>query len=854
MIPVQLEISGFLSYQDPVTLDFSPFHLACITGGNGAGKSSLLDAMTWALFGEARKRDDSLINLRSPDGARVMFTFEYEGNEYRIVRAKASGRSASLEFYSRLPQGTWHALTEHSLRATQECIQNTIRMDYETFTHASFFLQGKADQFTQQNASKRKQILSSILGLDIWEAYLETTRKRRRSVETDVARLDGRLSTIDEELREEPDRLAAMERLQRELSEVQARKEAQSKTLASIQKIAAIYEEQQALVATQQARVLDAEARLENRMQALANSQAEAETHRRELEQAQQIELEFNRLVEVRAGLEELGSLAQRFHEAEKRRAAPLAKIAAEQARLEEELRSLDQQALRVEEWVDQMTTYQSEIERAELILADTTREVEQKSALEAQKQVISDHMAELKADNGRLKSEMDQIKLRITRLEESTGSTCPLCGQPLNEADRLRLILELQDEGKNKADRYRGNQAKLVERQNELQGIDVRLGSIRAAENRLKEHIRQRDQVVHQMNTCQMNISAWEKDGKPRQAVLRAQLSGQQFAQGARQQLAEIDDQLRAMGYDPQAHEALQREEQSLRGSEERLRNLERSRAALGPLERQITNLQADIASMMQAAEKETSDLEKLETRLKEMAETLPDLAAAEEELRMTREEESRKTSELGAARARVEVLKDLKRDREALIGERTALQTVIARLKKLERAFGKDGIPALLIEQALPQIETQANEILDRLSGGSMSVRFATQKDYKDKNREDKKETLDIQISDAYGTRDYEMFSGGEAFRINFALRLALSRVLSQRAGARLQTLVIDEGFGSQDVEGRQRLVEAISQVQSEFKKILVITHLDELKDQFPARIEVEKTPRGSRVSVAA
>jgi exonuclease SbcC len=94
--------------------------------------------------------------------------------------------------------------------------------------------------------------------------------------------------------------------------------------------------------------------------------------------------------------------------------------------------------------------------------------------------------------------------------------------------------------------------------------------------------------------------------------------------------------------------------------------------------------------------------------------------------------------------------------------------------------------------------------------------------------------------------------MFSGGEAFRVNFAVRLALSELLARRTGARLQTLVIDEGFGSQDAQGRQRLIEAINQVKGDFAKILIITHLDELKDAFPNRIEVEKTPRGSSVRV--
>jgi DNA repair protein SbcC/Rad50 len=74
----------------------------------------------------------------------------------------------------------------------------------------------------------------------------------------------------------------------------------------------------------------------------------------------------------------------------------------------------------------------------------------------------------------------------------------------------------------------------------------------------------------------------------------------------------------------------------------------------------------------------------------------------------------------------------------------------------------------------------------------------------------------------------------------------------VLAQRKGARLQSLVIDEGFGSQDVRGRQRLIEAINLVKSDFAKIIVITHLDELKDAFPTRIEVEKTEHGSSVKV--
>jgi exonuclease SbcC len=219
---------------------------------------------------------------------------------------------------------------------------------------------------------------------------------------------------------------------------------------------------------------------------------------------------------------------------------------------------------------------------------------------------------------------------------------------------------------------------------------------------------------------------------------------------------------------------------------------------------------------------------------------------------LLILQEQENRLRSEVGAAQQKVLVLDDLRLRRQELKSRRETFAQQVARFRQLDRAFGKDGVPALLIEQALPQIEAKANDLLERLSGGGMSVRFQTQSAYKDKRREDLKETLDILISDSAGSRDYELYSGGEAFRVNFAIRLALSEVLAQRAGARLQTLVIDEGFGSQDALGRQRLVEAINAVRTNFAKILVITHIDELKDNFSTRIEVEKTERGSTVRV--
>jgi exonuclease SbcC len=128
-------------------------------------------------------------------------------------------------------------------------------------------------------------------------------------------------------------------------------------------------------------------------------------------------------------------------------------------------------------------------------------------------------------------------------------------------------------------------------------------------------------------------------------------------------------------------------------------------------------------------------------------------------------------------------------------------------------------------------------------------MSVKIETQRETK---KGDTVETLDIKIADELGTRNYEMFSGGEAFRIDFAIRIALSKLLARRAGAPLPTLIIDEGFGTQDSNGLEKLKEAIISIQDDFEKILVVTHIEEFRDAFPTRIDIVKTAEGSTIQV--
>ncbi|RJP48206.1 MAG: SMC family ATPase [Anaerolineaceae bacterium] len=683
MIPLKLRIAGFLSYRDPVELNFESFDLACISGQNGAGKSSLLDAFTWALFGEARGKDkDALINLQSK-AAEVALTFSYEGNVYRVQRTVTKGKSTVLEFQIRDGED-WRPLTEKSGRETQNRIEQTFRLDYDTFVNASFFLQGKADEFTQKKASERKSVLSNILGLEIWETYKDRAANRRKEIEKEIAGIDRSIADIDLELSEEDARKQKLKSLEAELKQLAAARKTQESALESIRKAAS------------------------------------------ELDQ----------------------------------------ELAAEKARLEEERRGLRAQEKVISEQSSVISGLAKQIESAKKSLAEAEEKIAQRGGLEEKRNAAREEFATLKAENELRKLEMDELKARIDQLESAEGATCPLCGQELSEAHRKSTLKQLQKEGKEKGDRFRTNKSRMDELTKQIAELETQAARLVNAERERLTLSNSITQWTERIESAQKAVQQWETVGAARLKEVEAILSSEKFAAEVKKPAVSLDE-----------------------------------------AERSLLELQ---------------------------------------------EGENKKNQEVGGARQLVEVLDSLRARKKGLAAEREEMTQQVARHKTLERAFGKDGVPALLIEQALPQIEAKANDLLDRLSNGTMSIRFATQAEYKDKKRDDLKETLDILISDGAGLRDYEMYSGGEAFRVNFAIRLALSEVLAGRKGARLQTLVIDEGFGSQDALGRQRLIEAINLVKPDFAKILVITHLDELKDAFPTRIEVEKTERGSTVRV--
>jgi exonuclease SbcC len=331
---------------------------------------------------------------------------------------------------------------------------------------------------------------------------------------------------------------------------------------------------------------------------------------------------------------------------------------------------------------------------------------------------------------------------------------------------------------------------------------------------------------------------------------AVKTRLADGDFAHEARKELLAVAAQMRSLSYDAGAHVAVGERLEELRE-----RGYERRYYELRTAERDLPVVLADL----EGAHQELAELRAEQESDRDEEALLVPQAAQLDEVREQRKEQALKETaiasevdvlieERGELKNKLARCDALQEDKQKYSTEYQQAGEERQAYEELAYAFGKKGIQAMIIENIIPEVEEEANALLHRMTDGRMSVQMETQKDAK--RGKSVIETLDIRVADEMGVRGYEMYSGGEAFRVNFAVRIALSKLLARRAGTQLQTLVIDEGFGSQDGQGREKLVGAIRSIQDDFEKILVITHIEELKDEFPTRINIVKTGVGSKI----
>jgi exonuclease SbcC len=420
--------------------------------------------------------------------------------------------------------------------------------------------------------------------------------------------------------------------------------------------------------------------------------------------------------------------------------------------------------------------------------------------------------------------TQVEAIKNEITHLEAQ-------CVSQSENSPTARALQTAQQELQ-KSPYNLAEHRTLKEKLKDLESVETRRAQLQAAKDRLQKALATLPDYLEKRQTAKK----W--------------LENKLYASKQQEILHGLEDEIKALNYDPTHHQKVIQERDLLK---EAPTQIERLQVA----EREYTNAQQRFQAVVKRNETLNEQKTKITQRLPELEKTISEAQHAAQEsdalqntLRENRQQRDQLMQQRATFQAQIERCESLEADRETIQKQRKENEHEIHIHKELVTAFGKDGIQALIIEQAIPEIEEEANRILASLTQNRTQIALESLRDLK---KGGTRETLDIKISDELGERSYELYSGGEAFRVDFAIRIALSKLLASRTGARLRTLVIDEGFGTQDAEGLDHLVEAIQAISEDFEKILVITHVESLKQAFPVRIEVTKYPdQGSRFEV--
>ena len=861
MIPKKLFLRNFMCYRDNVPpISFDGIHLACLCGNNGNGKSALIDAITWAVWGRSRaKWDDELIHTGSRE-MEVEFDFAVGEIEYRVTRKRARARPRKararterpgqtvLEFQVAAEEG-FKSISGDSVAQTQERIIHTLHMDYPTFVNSAFLRQGHADEFTVKPPGERKKVLAEIMGLSLYDELEDRAKSRARERQEEQNALESAMREMEEEIGRKGDYEAALAEVATELAVLDkevVQQESQVGVLRERKKGLDFKQEQlrELEQAAEQARTESS--RWQSRQ---AQHARKVEEYEGLLQQRAAVKEGYARLEQCRKEAADLDVKLQESFRLAGRRDSLLQVINEARGKTLEERGRLRNKIEELEAGVGRLVGLGEQLARARDSYGSVSRQERELEEKRHQVQELTVRIQYLRSANAQLAQELKESREKLALLLRG-DARCPLCETELGAEGKQRIEEKSRGEMSAKADAQRGNESEIKEKAAQHQEASRQVAQL---ETRVKQ---ERQSIDHRIAGLEKEVALGKQaevelpGGRGRLAQIERQLAEEQYAVVEQQALKEVGQQIEGLGYDSGRHQKVRELLSELEKYDDLQRKLNEAEASL-PAERTALQQARDaIAGWESTLKANGQKMTVLAEEIAALPSLVGELARVEQAYSSLRQRQTGVRDRMVALREKLDRCSQLEKRR----GEKEQSLLKASKEKEiyeeLAQAFGKRGVQAFLIESALPEIEDETNRLLGKMTDDRMHVTVNTQRETR---KGETIETLDIKITDELGTRSYEMYSGGEAFRVNLALRIALSKLLARRAGAPLPTLFIDEGFGTQDTDGLGKLVEAINSIQDDFRKIIVITHLESLKEVFPVRIEVTKTGEGAAISLS-
>lgn len=702
------------------TVSISGEYSENVTRSNGAGKSSLIEAVLYALFGKSRTISEvDMVKQGCNADMFVQLKFDFNNQEYVVKRGRTKSGQAIIFFsINGKPIGG-------GVRDIDTNIIKHIGINYEVFVATVFFEQSKIDSFTIATPSRRKEYLSSILDLQVYENCSNVAKQLRDQLNSELERTQAgifqltKLKTEKESLDNHEFTIKKNEEKKIEVGEkISLTKVIIEETASSISKFELELKSSSDLVIQL--------SKLKNQYNGKLGS---VERIKRDIESKKN---------DLKNKWDSKNLLAKQLPELEKRRE----EIVNEISSLEQQRSSCNRDSRWEEELQKELTSFKQQ-----------------------QGEV-----------NGRIKHFNSEI-LSLSTL----GDQCITCKQTIDRSTVENLI-------KTKGDQVSSDTLLIDDIKNKI----LKLNQDFLEDAKIKERISAlKNQFIRIEGEVLLSSNA---------KVERDELSTQGKSQ-------------------------IESTEELLKTSTEELEEFKK----------QVDELQQKVDNFPTS---ENTGLDKLKLVLKMRKD---ELVSSENEIKRCEEYIIR-------AKSHLEEIQKLGIQIEQETSSIKDRQQQLQAYQDLVDLFSQKGIPAIIIENTIAEVENITNEYLAEL-GSVFKINVRSQRETKTGSM---KETLDILIDTPEGIRDYSTYSGGEKTIINLCLRLSLSTILSSRNKVHFDSIFLDEAISALDEENRENFLKLIKILSNKFSQIYIISHLSELKDIFDHSIKVIKSSNGSKVVV--
>lgn len=848
-VPISITVRNYRSYTD-ATFDFAPVRMAMVNGSNGVGKSSLfMDALADCLFEQSRQEDIGGWVRDGTKSGSITFCFEVGGTTYQVIRTRLRSGKGTLALQQKGEDGEWVDAGDTTMKLTQQKIIRLLGMDCNTFCSIALIRQDAYGLFLDADSDRRMEVLSALLGLDLYDRAEEMAKAGAADQRRKIAECNTRIGILDDQIREKPVleeqrlKLAAdMDQLENSLSTVNAGIQAAHEAEAARGAIKDSIDRAEARAATIGKQVAEKCNALNTINQQIAIAEAGA------------VQLEFARsaaqqLSVIRIQLDLHAGADDRYNE--NRRAASEAQTEAD--KLRSHITACEGDIIGFDSVLRNADSIRAKYARLQEINTQKAQTAEAISQYAEAQEIVTELTFERDMVQNRWNTQISQIEADIERAEKNAamlkssgcpipgGASCKFLSTATAAAGLLPVLRKKLEEVKANAQQQYAENTERIE--------TAKSNPILTGPNphTLMSDLSKESLSLKGIETTYEQLGRAEER---RAAALRTLEDLKQRLTDALARIDQLNSKVADLMENKNRLEAARKAEKTLKATADTLPQCEADAAKIDSLKAQKAAMETDIGYLIQQKDEAMAEVRELNGKLDDTyTSNLDALTASRRYITNDISTTSAKQGEIAYKLDQIEAAEaqaaDLRKEKDGYASALTDYMT-------LAKAFGLDGIRYMIVRSIVPEIMQRSNEILAAMTGGRMAVDIRTEREKKS----DKKivNSLEVWIHTiSGGNRPYQSHSGGEKVKIALAVTLGLADVKARRAGVQLGMLFIDEP-PFLDADGTDAYADALTAMaaRNPDMRILAISHDPTMKARFPQNITVTGGENGSTVTM--